>query len=246
MYEELKEMIEKGERIVFFGGAGVSTESGIPDFRSEGGLYKAQKEYGSSPEYILSEECFAVEPETFFSYYKKTIAIQNAKPNKAHLALAKLEEQGKLTAVITQNIDGLHQLAGQKTVYELHGSVQSNTCVNCGAGYGLDYIFDEENCRKGIPKCSKCGNTVKPDVVLYGGMLNEECMQNSIQAIEQADILIIGGTSLVVYPAAGFIHYFKGDKLILINKSQTGIDAQADLVINDAIGEVLGECLSIK
>lgn len=246
MYKELETIIANGQKIVFFGGAGVSTESGIPDFRSEDGLYNAKKEFGRSPEYMLSEECFQREPEMFFDYYKSTVAIEAAKPNKAHIALAKLEAQGKLTAVITQNIDGLHQLAGHKNVYELHGSVQSNTCVNCGASYGIDYIFDEKNCIKGVPKCDRCANTVKPDVVLYGGMLDEACMQNAIAAIEQADVLIIGGTSLVVYPAAGFIHYFKGNKLVLINKSATSIDSRADLVIRDAIGEVLGACLSIK
>ncbi|NCB42594.1 MAG: NAD-dependent protein deacylase [Clostridia bacterium] len=246
MYEELKTIIDHGQKIVFFGGAGVSTESGIPDFRSENGLYNAKKEYGYSPEYMLSEQCFLREPHIFFSYYKNTIAIKDAKPNKAHIALAKLEELGKLTAVVTQNIDGLHQLAGHKNVYELHGSVRSNTCVNCGSAYGIDYIFDEGNCVNGIPKCEECGNTVKPDVVLYGGLLDEVCMQKSIDAIVEADVLIIGGTSLVVYPAASFIQYFNGVKLVLINKSQTGIDNQADLVIRAAIGEVLGTCLNVE
>jgi NAD-dependent deacetylase len=224
----------------------VSTESGIPDFRSEKGLYNAQREYGYSPEYMLSEEFFQTQPETFFNYYKKTFSIQNSKPNKAHIALAKLEAQGKLTAIVTQNIDGLHQLAGNKKVYELHGTIQSNTCIHCGASYGMDYIFGEQNCKNGIPKCTQCGHTIKPDIVLYGGMLNKECMEKSVDAISNTDILIVGGTSLVVYPAAGFIHYFNGSKLVLINKSATGIDCQADLIINDSIGEVLGTCLNIK
>jgi len=157
-----------------------------------------------------------------------------------------MEEQGKLAAIVTQNIDGLHQLAGSKKVYELHGSIQSNTCVQCGLTYGIDYILDEKNCKSGVPVCSKCKSIIKPDVVLYGGMLDEACIEASIAAIAQADVLIIGGTSLVVYPAAGFINYFQGDKLVLINKSETGIDGRADLVINDSIGKVLGTCLKIK
>lgn len=246
MYEELKTIIERSRHIVFFGGAGVSTESGIPDFRSESGLYSAQREYGYSPEYMLSEEFFYTHPDIFFDYYKKKLLVKDPKPNKAHLALAKLERQGKLSAIVTQNIDGLHQLAGSQTVYELHGTIQSNTCIRCGATYGLNYILEDKNCKNGVPKCTICESTIKPDIVLYGGMLDEECMQNSINALVNADVLIVGGTSLVVYPAAGFIRYFNGNKLILINKSQTSIDCQADLIINDSIGEVLGTCLNIN
>ena len=239
MYEELREIIEKGKRIVFFGGAGVSTESGIPDFRSETGLYNARRDYGRSPEEMLSIDFFEEDPETFFDYYKKNLIAAWAKPNRAHLALAKLEEQGKLSAVVTQNIDGLHQQAGSKKVYELHGSVRRNSCLRCGKHYGLDYILDEKHCKKGVPYC-ECGGIIKPDVVLYGEMLNEGCIDASVNAIARADVLIIGGTSLVVYPAAGFVHYFSGDKLVVINKSQTAADRNADLVIHDAIGEVLG------
>lgn len=245
MYEELKNIIENGRRIVFFGGAGVSTESGIPDFRSESGLYNARSKYGYSPEDMLSEEFFLRFPEIFFDYYKSNLLSHNAKPNRAHIALAEMERQGSLTGIVTQNIDGLHQLAGSRNVYELHGTIQTNTCIRCDASYKLNYILEEENCVRGIPKCKVCGSTVKPDVVLYGGLLNEECIQNSINAIANADVLIVGGTSLVVYPAAGFIRYFSGNKLVLINRSKTSIDSQADLVINDSIGEVLGACLNV-
>jgi len=243
MYEELKTIIENGKRIVFFGGAGVSTESGIPDFRSEKGLYHAQQNYGRSPEEMLSIDFFEADPKTFFDYYKKNLIALKAKPNKAHKALAALETAGKLTAVVTQNIDGLHQMAGSQHVYELHGSVRRNRCRFCGKSYSLDHVLDENNCREGIPYCS-CGGIIKPQVVLYGEMLDEECIQKSVEAISQADVLIIGGTSLVVYPAAGFVNYFNGDKLVLINKSETAMDSRADLVIHDSIGEVLGACVN--
>ena len=245
MYEDLKEILDNSNRIVFFGGAGVSTESGIPDFRSEKGLYKAQTDYGRSPEEMLSIDFFEEDPKTFFDYYKKNLIAAWAKPNKAHLALAKLEEMGKLSAVVTQNIDGLHQKAGSKNVLELHGSVQRNRCRVCGRPYDLEYIMDEANCRDGVPYCEHCGGMVKPDVVLYGEMLDDDCVSKAVNEISRADTLIIGGTSLVVYPAAGFIRYFRGKKLVVINKSGTGMDNEADVLIRDSIGEVFGECLHI-
>lgn len=245
MYENLKDIIAKANKIVFFGGAGVSTESGIPDFRSETGLYNAQQNYGMSPEEMLDIDFFEKNPATFYDYYKKNLIAEDAQPNRAHKALAKLEEQGKLTAVVTQNIDGLHQKAGSKKVYELHGSVLRNHCKWCGKSFDLDYVMDEKNCRDGVPYCS-CGGMIKPDVVLYGEMLDEDCINGAVRAIADADVLIIGGTSLVVYPAAGFVRYFRGDKLVVINKSSTGMDSEADLVLHDPIGEVLGECLNIK
>ena len=239
MDERLREIIDNSDNIVFFGGAGVSTESNIPDFRSESGLYNAQQKYGRSPEEMLSHSFFMRHTDTFFDYYKNNLIYRSAEPNKAHRALAKLEEQGKLKAVITQNIDGLHQKAGSRSVFELHGSVLRNYCMDCGEFYDLDYIMDEANCDGGIPKCKKCGGTVKPDVVLYEEALDDDCMMGAIRAIQQADTLIIGGTSLVVYPAAGLIRYFGGNKLVLINKQATPYDSQADLVINDSIGKVM-------
>ena len=239
MDERLRDIIANSDNIVFFGGAGVSTESNIPDFRSESGLYNAQQKYGRSPEEMLSHSFFMRHTDTFFDYYKNNLIYRSAEPNKAHRALAKLEEQGKLKAVITQNIDGLHQKAGSRNVYELHGSVLRNYCMDCGEFYDLDDIMDEANCDVGIPKCKKCGGTVKPDVVLYEEALDDDCMMGAIRAIQQADTLIIGGTSLVVYPAAGLIRYFGGNKLVLINKQATPYDSKADLVINDSIGKVM-------
>ena len=239
MDERLREIIDNSDNIVFFGGAGVSTESNIPDFRSESGLYNAQQKYGCSPEEMLSHSFFMRHTDTFFDYYKNNLIYRDAQPNKAHRALARLEEEGKLKAVITQNIDGLHQKAGSRNVFELHGSVLRNYCMDCGEFYDLDYIMDEANCDGGIPKCKKCGGTVKPDVVLYEEALDDDCMMGAIRAIQQADTLIIGGTSLVVYPAAGLIRYFGGNKLVLINKQATPYDSQADLVINDSIGKVM-------
>ncbi|NLY70678.1 MAG: NAD-dependent protein deacylase [Clostridiales bacterium] len=244
--EELKRIIDNSNNIVFFGGAGVSTESGVPDFRSEDGLYKARQKYNRSPEEMISHSFFIWDTNTFFDYYKNNMIYREAKPNKAHLALAKLEKEGKLKAVVTQNIDGLHQLAGSKEVYELHGSVLRNYCMDCNAFYDLDYIMDEKNCvdkdgkQTMIPYCSKCGGIVKPDVVLYEEALDQEVLSKAINAISNADTLIVGGTSLVVYPAAGLINYFHGNNLVLINKSKTQYDNRANLVINDAIGEVLG------
>ena len=240
MDARVKEVIERSEKIVFFGGAGVSTESDIPDFRSESGLYQAVSQYGQSPETMLSHSFFMNHMETFFDYYKHNLIYPDARPNQAHIALAKLEQEGKLTAVVTQNIDGLHQKAGSKKVYELHGSVLRNYCMDCGAFYDLDYIMDETHCSGSIPKCQACGGVVKPDVVLYEEALDETVISGAVSAISQADTLIVGGTSLVVYPAAGLIQYFRGKDLVLINKSETQYDSKATLVINDAIGKVLG------
>ena len=243
MYEELTKLIEKSNRIVFFGGAGVSTESNIPDFRSEEGLYNAQQEYGMSPEQMISHSFFMRDTETFFDYYKNNMVYPDAEPNPAHKALAKLEEMGKLSAVVTQNIDGLHQKAGSKVVYELHGSVLRNYCMDCGASYDLDYVMDPSNCEGHIPRCSKCNGIVKPDVVLYEEALDDAQIRGAVDAISGADTLIIGGTSLVVYPAAGFVNYFRGQNLVLINKSSTSYDSSAGLVIHDPIGQVLGEAV---
>ncbi len=239
MDERLKKIIDESDNVVFFGGAGVSTESNIPDFRSEKGLYKAQTEYGRSPEEMLSHSFFVNHTETFFDYYKKNLIYTDAKPNKAHRALAKLEAQGKLKAIVTQNIDGLHQKAGNKKVYELHGSTLRNFCMKCHQYYDLDYIMDEYHCKGGVPICPVCGGIIKPDVVLYEEMLDEDCIDKAVTAISKADTLIIGGTSLVVYPAAGFVRYFRGSNLVLINKQETPYDSHADLVIHDSIGKVM-------
>jgi NAD-dependent deacetylase len=247
--ERLKEIIDGSSHIVFFGGAGVSTESGIPDFRSEAGLYKAEQEYGRSPESIISHSSFMAEPDLFYSYYKGNMIFPDAGPNDAHRALAKLEKDGKLKAIVTQNIDGLHQAAGGENVYELHGSVHRNYCLSCGAKFGLDYILDPANCadRDGAqthtPRCSVCGGLVRPDVVLYEEPLDEAVVSGAVKEIASADTLIVGGTSLVVYPAAGYLGYFKGKNLVLINKSETGYDSKANLVIREPIGKVLSNFL---
>lgn len=230
--ETLKKWIDNSDNIVFFGGAGVSTESGIPDFRSVDGLYNQQYDY--PPETILSHTFFRRNTEEFYRFYRAKMLALDAKPNAAHKKLAQWEQEGKLKAVVTQNIDGLHQAAGSKMVYELHGSVHRNYCQKCGAFYDARYMLES----KGIPKCEKCGGIIKPDVVLYEEGLDDATMRGAIRAISHADVLIIGGTSLVVYPAAGLIDYFKGSHLILINKSKTERDSQADLIINDKIGEV--------
>lgn len=239
MDDRLKKIIDNSDSVVFFGGAGVSTESNIPDFRSEKGLYSARKEYGCSPEEILSHTFFMRHMQVFFDYYKKNLIYPEAQPNDAHKALAHLEAEGKLKAVVTQNIDGLHQKAGSKKVFELHGSVLRNYCMDCGRPYDAEYIMDDENCRDGIPRCKECGGVVKPDVVLYEEMLEDSCINGAVEAISRADTLIIGGTSLVVYPAAGLIRYFRGNNLVLINKQATPYDGKADLVINDQIGKVM-------
>lgn len=231
---QLQEIINSSDNIVFFGGAGVSTESGIPDFRSESGIFKSLEKYGATPETLVSHSYYLDHTEEFFNYYKENLIFKDAKPNSAHITLVKLEKAGKLKAVITQNIDGLHQKAGSKEVLELHGSVHRNYCQICGKEYDLDYILESES----IPKCD-CGGIVKPDVVLYEEPLNNAILSFAIDYIRNADTLIIGGTSLVVYPAAGLINYFKGNNLVLINKSETQYDNIASLVINDAIGETL-------
>lgn len=230
-WQQLKEWIDGSSNIVFFGGAGVSTESGIPDFRSVDGLYNQQYKY--PPETIISYSFYVRSPEEFYRFYKERMLFTDAKPNAAHLALARLEETGKLKAIITQNIDGLHQMAGSKEVLELHGSVHRNYCSRCGEFYDLDYVVRSE----GVPHCT-CGGVVKPDVVLYEEGLNNHTLQKSVDYIRNADMLIIGGTSLVVYPAAGLIDYYRGNKLVLINRGATSRDSQADLVITDPIGEV--------
>ena len=233
---QLQEIINSSDNIVFFGGAGVSTESGIPDFRSESGIFKSLKKYGDTPERLVSHTYYQENTEKFYEYYKDNLIFKDAEPNPAHITLAKLENAGKLKAIITQNIDGLHQKAGSKEVLELHGSIQRNYCQICGKEYGLNHILESD----GIPKC-ECGGIVKPDVVLYEEPLNNAVMSFAIDYISHADTLIIGGTSLVVYPAAGLINYFNGDNLVLINKSETPYDNLATLVINDAIGETLSQ-----
>lgn len=230
--DELEEIVSKYSNIVFFGGAGVSTESGIPDFRSVDGLY--HQEYDYPPETILSHSFYRANPKEFYRFYRNKMLFPNAQPNDAHLKLAQLEEEGKLRAVITQNIDGLHQAAGSKVVLELHGSVLRNYCENCGEFHDLKFIMNSTD----IPKCKKCGGSVKPDVVLYEEGLNQKTFNAAINYIHSADVLIIGGTSLAVYPAAGLIDYFKGDKLVVINKAPTPRDNHADLLIQGPIGEV--------
>ena len=231
----LQEWIDSHRKIVFFGGAGVSTESGIPDFRSVDGLYHQQ--YAYPPETILSHSFFVSQPDVFFDFYRNKMLAPDAKPNAAHRKLAELEAAGKLTAVVTQNIDGLHQAAGSRTVYELHGSVHRNTCQKCGKKYDAQYMLGTT----GVPQCDVCGGKIKPDVVLYEEGLDQETVDGAIRAIRGADMMIVGGTSLVVYPAAGLLRYFRGDKLVLINKGATGMDSDADLLISEPIGEVLGQ-----
>lgn len=232
----LQEIIDCSNRIVFFGGAGVSTESGIPDFRSENGVFNSMQKYGETPEKLVSHSYFINHTEEFYQYYKENLIFNDAKPNKAHIALAKLEEIGKLKAVITQNIDGLHQKAGSKNVLELHGNANRNYCQICNKKYDANYILESET----IPRC-ECGGIIKPDVVLYEEPLNTGLLNFATSYIESADTLIVGGTSLVVYPAAGLITPFKGENLVLINKSPTDYDSFADLVINEPIGETLGK-----
>ena len=232
--KKLKELVDSSDNIVFFGGAGVSTESGIPDFRSTDGLYHQQWKY--PPETILSHTFYECKPEEFFRFYRAKLLAPDARPNAAHSKLAEWERAGKLKGVITQNIDGLHQAAGSKNVLELHGSVLRNYCEKCGKFHDLDFILHSE----GVPRCS-CGGRVKPDVVLYEEGLDQETIQRSVQLIRNADLLIIGGTSLNVYPAAGLINYYRGHKLVLINKSAVARDLAADLVITDPIGEALSQ-----
>ena len=239
MNEALKKVLDRSKRIAFLGGAGLSTESGIPDFRSSDGIYKARQTYGVPPEVLLSHEFFEDYPEVFFDYYRKNLIYPDAKPNNAHKALAKLEEDGKLLAVITQNIDNLHQAAGSKRVFELHGSVYRNYCTRCRKYYDVSAVLNAD----GVPYCT-CGGIIKPDVVLYGEGLDETVLTESIRAIRSADTLIVGGTSLAVYPAAGLIDYFRGNDLVLINLSATPRDSEATLCLHEKIGEALSFLLN--
>lgn len=234
MIETLKSWVREAQRIVFFGGAGVSTESGIPDFRGVDGLYR--QKYAYPPETILSHDFFMRRTEEFYRFYRDKMLITDARPNPAHLKLAQWEREGKLLGVVTQNIDGLHFAAGSKRVFELHGSILRNYCMDCGKFYDAAYIQETT----GIPRCS-CGGTIKPDVVLYGESLDNDCIRGALHAIANADLLIIGGTSLSVYPAAGLIDDYRGDRLVLVNKSETPQDARADLIIRDPIGEVFAQ-----
>lgn len=229
--EEFKKMIKESNNIVFFGGAGVSTESGIPDFRSKNGLYNQKYKY--PPEEILSHTFFMTHTEEFFEFYKAKMNSLKYQPNTTHKKLAELEKEGKLKAIITQNIDGLHQKAGSKNVLELHGSVMHNYCMKCGKEYSAEYVFNSV----GVPKC-ECGGIIKPDVVLYEESLNEGTLEKAVEAIEEADVFIVGGTSLTVYPAAGLIRFYKGNKLVLINKDETPYDGRANLVIHEGLGKV--------
>ena len=226
-----KEWINESDNIVFFGGAGVSTESGIPDFRSKDGLYNQKYKY--PPEFMLSRTCFINNPEEFFKFYKEKMNSLKYEPNITHIKLAELEKKGKLKAIVTQNIDGLHQKAGSKNVYELHGSVLRNYCMNCGKSYNAEYVFESN----GVPRCT-CGDIIKPDVVLYEEGLDDNIVLNSIKAIQNADLLIVAGTSLTVQPASGLINYYRGNKLVLINRDNTHYDSIASLVINESLGDV--------
>lgn len=236
--ENFQKIYDNSDSIVFFGGAGVSTESGIPDFRSQDGLYSQQWKY--PPETIISRSFFDANPVEFYRFYREKLIIKNIEPNTAHFQLAKMEEKGKLKAVVTQNIDGLHQKAGSRNVFELHGSTLRNFCMDCGAEYSIDFIAESENSPDKLPRCTKCGGLVKPDVILYEESLDQNVINGAVNAIKNADTLIIGGTSLVVYPAAGLIDYFRGKNIVLINKSATAGDARANLVIHESIGKVLG------
>ena len=236
--EELQKIIDDSSRIVFFGGAGVSTESGIPDFRSADGIYHQQYKY--SPEQVVSHSFFMQHTEAFYDFYKEKMMILDAKPNPAHYKLAELEQAGKLAAVVTQNIDGLHQAAGSRTVYELHGSIHRNYCMECGRFYDAEYVKNAS----GIPRC-ECGGVIKPDVVLYEEGLDPKTIQGAVEAIAAADTLIIGGTSLVVYPAAGFVDYFGGKHLVVINKSETAKTVRAELSIAAPIGEIFSKIKAV-
>jgi len=238
---KLKSMLDESQRVVFFGGAGVSTESGIPDFRSEAGLFKTMEGQSYPPERLLSHSFFIRYPDEFYRLYKSKMIYLDAKPNGAHLALAKLEEQGKLKAVITQNIDGLHQAAGSKNVLELHGSIYRNYCMDCEERYPLSAVINSEIV---VPICSGCNGIIRPDVVLYEEPLDSDIVEKAIDYIKNADMLIVGGTSLEVNPAASFISHYEGDKLVLINKSSTAYDDRANLIIRDSIGKVLESAVS--
>ena len=237
--EKFKKIIDESNNIVFFGGAGVSTESGIPDFRSANGIYNMDLGREVSPEEMISHTFYVRHTKDFYDFYKDKLIYKDAQPNACHKALAELERQGKVKAVVTQNIDGLHQLAGSKTVFELHGSVLRNYCERCHAFYGVDKVLESE----GVPYCDKCGGRIKPDVVLYEEGLDEDVINGAVNAISRADTLIVGGTTLIVYPAAGLIRYFRGKNLVLINMTATSADNSADLVIRDKIGEVFSQVM---
>ncbi len=238
--DALREALSRATHTVFFGGAGVSTESGIPDFRSAGGIYR--RESRIPPEVILSRSFFDAYPADFFAFYRKNLLFPNAKPNPAHLAIAKLERESRLDAVVTQNIDGLHQAAGSKRVYELHGSVERNRCMRCGKRYGVNTVADPSS---DVPRCT-CGGIIKPDVVLYEEPLDDDTVRGAINAIARADTLLVAGTSLRVYPAAGLLQYFNGERLILVNYDETDWDEQATLCIHRPIGELLGDAVGIE
>lgn len=237
--EQFSNILKENDNIVFFGGAGVSTESNIPDFRSHNGIYKKTK-YPYPAEMMISHDFYLEHTKEFYDFYFHEMVFLKAKPNEAHFALATLEKMGKLQAIVTQNIDGLHQMAGSKQVYELHGSIHRNYCTGCHTFYDLADMLKQEN---QIPHCLKCNGRIKPDVVLYGESLHQEVLEQAIQAIAKADVLIVGGTSLVVYPAAGLLQYFKGHTIVLINKDATTMDSKANLIIREPIGKVLKEAV---
>lgn len=239
--ERLAEILSRSKKAVFFGGAGMSTESGIPDFRSANGIYNQKLNQTFSPEDMASHDFFMEHPEEFFAFYRERIVNLDAKPNVGHFALAELERRGILKAIVTQNIDGLHQAAGSRVVHELHGSIRRNRCVKCGTEYDVDFVMKNIP----VPRCSRCGGIVKPDVVLYGEQLNNATVRAAVTAIATADTLIVGGTSLIVYPAAGLIDYFGGAHLILINKTATHADADAELVIRENIGKTLADAVAL-
>ena len=240
--KKLANMIKESSNIVFFGGAGVSTESNIPDFRSASGLFNEKLNKNFTPEQLVSHSFYIRYPEEFYKFYKDKLVYKEARPNKAHIALAKLEKIGKLKAIVTQNIDGLHQMAGSKNVLELHGSIHRNYCTKCNKFFNLDEMLNLDGI---VPYCDTCKNIIKPDVVLYEEGLDDNVISKTISSISSSDLLIIGGTSLVVYPAASFINYFKGKNIVLINKSKTPYDSKADLVINDSIGRILDEVIKL-
>jgi NAD-dependent deacetylase len=240
--EQLVQLINDSSNIVFFGGAGVSTASDIPDFRSSNGIFSQRIKRNITPDQLVSHSFFMRYPDEFYDFYRKNLIYPNAKPNACHIGLSRLEEEGKLKAIITQNIDGLHQMAGSRQVYELHGSIHRNYCVKCRTFYDASFIMESQ----GIPKCKKCDSIVKPDVVLYEEGLDDKILNDSIQAIKRADTLIIGGTALVVYPAAGLIHYFQGSNLILLNKSETSADQKANLVMHEDIAIIFQELMRLR
>ncbi|GAB2486496.1 NAD-dependent protein deacylase [Luteococcus sediminum] len=236
---ELARILSHSSDIVFFGGAGISTESGIPDFRSSAGLYAHARPGSPPPEYLLSHDCLEQDPQAFFDFHRTSLLHPQARPNRAHLALARLEQAGRLRCVVTQNIDGLHQAAGSRAVLELHGSAHRNVCVGCGRGHGMDFML----ATIGVPTCLDCGAMVRPDVVLYGEALDPEVVQGAVEAVSSCDVLVVGGTSLNVYPAAGLVDHFQGSHLVLVNREATGWDHRADLVVHDSLGEVLGQAV---